>query len=106
MKNQIQLIGNIGMAPEITNYESGVKKVRFTLAINERYTDKTGKNNQRTFWHHVYAWGPTANYIAKVAKKGTHLAIKGKIVTNKYFAKNGTPRNFTSIEANSAIALN
>lgn len=106
MRNQVQLIGNIGIDPEITNYESGAKKVRFTLATNEYYTDKSGNKKTKTFWHNIYAWGPTANYIAKSAKKGTQLALTGKLVTRKYLSKTGLSRTYTSIEAKNVVALN
>lgn len=106
MKNQVQLIGNIGIDPEITNYENGKKRVRFTLATNERYLDKNGNKHVKTFWHIIYAWGPTANYIAKAAKKGTQLALTGKLVTRKYLSKDGRPKVSTSIEAKNVVALN
>ena len=105
MKNQVQLIGNIGIDPEITNFESGAKKVRFTLATNERYKTKEGDEQNKTFWHNLYAWGPTASYIAKSGKKGTQLAITGKLVTNEYKSKEGAKRKFTSIEVKKAVAL-
>ncbi|MBW7869313.1 MAG: single-stranded DNA-binding protein [Brumimicrobium sp.] len=105
MKNQVQLIGNVGIDPEITNFESGKKKVRFTLATNEKYTDKEGQEHTKTFWHHLHAWGPTASYIAKSSKKGTQIAITGKIVTHNYQSKEGKQRAFTSIEVKNAVAL-
>jgi len=105
MRNQVQLIGNIGIDPEITNFESGAKKVRFTLATNERYIDKEGNKQDRTFWHNIHAWGPTANYIAKSGKKGTQLAITGKLVTRKYLSQTGESKSFTSIEVKNAVAL-
>jgi len=105
MRNQVQLIGNIGINPEITNFESGAKKVRFTMATNERYTNKDGSKKDKTFWHNMHAWGPTANYIAKSSKKGTQIAITGKLVTRKYESKEGASRSFTSIEVKNAVAL-
>src|SRR5690554_3388198 len=99
MKNQVQLIGNMGIDPEITNYDNGKKRVRFTLATNERYVKNNGEKETKTFWHTIYAWGPTANYIVKATKKGTQLALTGKIVTKQYLSKNGKPRTYTSIEA-------
>jgi single-strand DNA-binding protein len=105
MKNQVQLIGNVGIDPEVTNFESGAKKVRFTLATNEIYSAKSGEKKQKTFWHNLYAWGPTANYIAKSGKKGTQLAVTGKLVTQKYISKEGQSRQFTAIEVKKAIAL-
>jgi single-strand DNA-binding protein len=105
MRNQVQLIGNIGIDPEVTNFENGAKKVRFTLATNERFKTKDGKEQQKTFWHNLYAWGPTASYIAKSGKKGTQLAITGKLVSNEYQSKAGAKRKFTSIEVQKAVAL-
>ncbi len=105
MKNQIQLIGNLGMTPEITNFESGEKKVRFTLAINETYTSKEGEKKKRTLWHNMYAWGPTALYIAKAGKKGTRLAVTGKMVTQRYRSKSGNLKSITAIEVSRAIVL-
>ncbi|MDX1653297.1 MAG: single-stranded DNA-binding protein [Brumimicrobium sp.] len=105
MKNQVQLIGNVGIEPEITNFESGAKKVRFTLATNEYYTSKSGERTQKTFWHNLYAWGPTASYIAKAGKKGTQLAVTGKLVTEKFLSKEGKSRSITAIEVKRAVAL-
>lgn len=105
MNNQVQLIGNMGIDPEVTNSESGAKKVRFSLATNEFYTTKTGKKKRQTQWHNVYAWGPTANYIAKSGKKGTQLAITGKLTTKKYITKEGKTRFTTGIEVSRAVAL-
>lgn len=105
MRNQVQLIGNLGMQPEVTNFQSGAKKVRFTLATNEYFTAKDGSREQRTFWHNLYAWGATANYIAKAGAKGTQLAITGKLVTQRYTSKEGKDRKITAIEVERAIAL-
>lgn len=105
MKNQVQLIGNIGIDPEITNFESGAKKVRFTLATNERFKTLDGQEKKKTLWHNLYAWGPTASYIAKSSKKGTQLAITGKLVTNEYLSRKGQKRKFTAIEVRKAVAL-
>lgn len=105
MKNQVQLIGNVGIDPEVTNFESGAKKVRFTLATNEIYSTHSGEKKQKTFWHNLYAWGPTATYIAKSSKKGTQLAITGKLVTNTYKSKDGDNRKITAIEVKKAVSL-
>lgn len=105
MKNHIQLIGNLGMNPEITNFESGEKKVRFTLATNESFTSKSGEKKKRTFWHNMYAWGSTASYIAKAGKKGTRIAITGKLVTQRYRNKEGNLTSMTAVEVSRAIVL-
>lgn len=37
LKNKVQLIGNVGNAPEIKNLESGKKVPNFSIATNEFY---------------------------------------------------------------------
>ncbi|WP_262919518.1 single-stranded DNA-binding protein [Niabella hibiscisoli] len=37
LKNKVQLIGNLGAAPEIKTMESGKKMARFSIATSETY---------------------------------------------------------------------
>lgn len=37
LKNKVQLIGNVGQDPIVTNLESGKKVARLSLATNENY---------------------------------------------------------------------
>ena len=41
IKNHVQLIGNVGQEPTITNLESGKKVARLSLATNEYYKNGT-----------------------------------------------------------------
>ena len=41
LRNHVQLIGNVGQEPTITNLESGRKVARFSLATNEFYKKET-----------------------------------------------------------------
>jgi single-strand DNA-binding protein len=43
LKNHVQLIGNVGQEPAITNLDSGKKVARFSLATNEFYKDDKGE---------------------------------------------------------------
>jgi single-strand DNA-binding protein len=72
IKNHVQLIGNVGQEPTITNLESGKKVARFSLATNENYKNRKGKKQTDTNWHTVVAWGKIAETIEKYAEKGDH----------------------------------
>ena len=48
LKNHVQLIGNVGQEPTITNLESGKKVARFSLATNEYYKDAKGEKQTET----------------------------------------------------------
>ncbi len=79
IKNNVQLIGNVGQEPTITNLESGKKVARFSMATNEHYKDAKGEKQMDTNWHTVVAWGKTADIIEKFAGKGKEIGVTGKL---------------------------
>tara|TARA_R110000868_G_scaffold163857_1_gene396242 strand:- start:115 stop:459 length:345 start_codon:yes stop_codon:yes gene_type:complete len=105
LKNHVQLIGNVGQDPTITNLESGKKVARFSLATNEYYKDAKGEKKQTTNWHTVVAWGKTAEIIEKFVSKGKELGITGKLRTRTYTTDDGNERYVTEIEANEILLL-
>jgi single-strand DNA-binding protein len=99
MKNQVVLIGNIGSAPQITNFEKGAKVARFSLATSEY------RNGQeQTIWHQVFAWGNMAQFVENFAKKGKKVVLTGKLVQRTYLAKEG-PKKTTEIEVRQLIGI-
>ncbi len=81
LRNQVQLIGNVGNAPEIKNFESGKKVSSFSLATNEYY-HKEGEKIQQTDWHNVVAWGKQAQLIEKYVVKSSFLEIEKLLIKN------------------------
>ena len=63
LRNNVQLIGNLGQDPEIINLESGKKLAKFSIATNESYKDKNGEKVEQTYWHNIVAWGKTAEIV-------------------------------------------
>ncbi|QTD36423.1 single-stranded DNA-binding protein [Polaribacter batillariae] len=53
LRNKVQLIGNLGNAPEIITLESGKKLAKFSLATNESYKNAQGEKITDTQWHNV-----------------------------------------------------
>ena len=43
LRNKVQLIGNLGNAPEVKNTETGKKLARFSIATNESYLNINGE---------------------------------------------------------------
>ena len=43
--NKVQLIGNLGMNPEVKELDGGKKVAKFTLATNETYKNQQGDKN-------------------------------------------------------------
>ncbi len=105
IKNHVQLVGNVGQEPTITNLESGKKIARFSLATNENYKDSKGEKQTDTNWHTVVAWGKAAEIIEKYVTKGKEIGISGKLKTRTYETESGVTRYVTEVEANEILLL-
>ena len=105
IKNHVQLIGNVGIEPTVTNLESGKKVARLSLATNENYKDSNGEKQTDTNWHTIVAWGKVAEIIEKYVTKGKEIGISGKLKTRSYETKDGNQRYVTEVEANEILLL-
>ena len=105
LKNHVQLIGNVGQEPTITNLESGKNVARFSIATNEHYKNNKGEKVQSTDWHTVVAWGKTAEIIENYVGKGKEIALTGKLRTRTYTTDDGNQRYVTEVEANEILLL-
>ncbi|NBV07819.1 MAG: single-stranded DNA-binding protein [Flavobacteriia bacterium] len=106
LKNKINLIGRLGVQPEIMNFDSGRKLARFTLATKERYKNKQGEWQEEVSWHVINTWGKTAERVEKILQKGQEILLEGKLVSQNYKTSEGVKRNAIIIEASEFILLN
>tara|TARA_R110002167_G_scaffold131257_2_gene314979 strand:+ start:909 stop:1247 length:339 start_codon:yes stop_codon:yes gene_type:complete len=105
IKNHVQLIGNVGQEPTITNLESGKKVARFSLATNENYKNAKGEKQTDTNWHTVIAWGKTADIIEKYVTKGKEIAVEGKLSSRSYEDKDSVKRYVTEVIVSEILLL-
>src|SRR5574337_282085 len=105
LKNKVQLIGNLGNAPEVKNTEKGKKLAKFSIATNETYYNAKGEKVTETQWHNLIAWGKVADLVEKYLTKGTEVAIDGKLINNNYTDKDGTKRYSTEVHVNELLLI-
>lgn len=105
LKNKVQLIGNLGNAPEVRSTESGRKMARFSVATNEKYHNAKGEKVQETQWHNLIAWGKVAEIVEKYLQKGSEIAIEGKLISRNYTDKAGVKKYITEIQVNELLLL-
>ncbi len=105
LRNKVQLIGNLGNAPEIINLESGKKLAKFSLATNENYKNAQGEKQTETQWHNLVAWNKTAELIEKYVEKGREIAIEGKLTSRSYEDKDGNKRYVTEVIVSELLLL-
>ena len=105
LRNKVQLIGNVGNEPEITNLESGKKVAKFSIATNESYKDSNGEKVQNTQWHNIVAWGKIAEIVEKYVGKGKEVALEGKLTSRSYETKEGEKRYVTEVVVDEILLL-
>ncbi len=105
LRNKVQLIGNLGNAPEVRNTESGKKLVKFSVATNEVYNNNKGEKVKETQWHNVIAWGKVAEIAEKYLHKGSEVAVEGKLITRNYNDKEGNKKYVTEVQLNELLLL-
>ena len=105
LRNKVQLIGNLGQAPEIISFENGNKLAKMRLATNEFYKNAKGEKVQETQWHNVIAWGKQADIFEKYIKKGQEIAVEGKLITRSFETKEGEKRFKTEVQVSEILML-
>ena len=105
LKNKVQLIGNLGNAPEVKTLESGKKMARFSVATNENYRNAKGEKVTETQWHNLVAWGKVAEIVEKFLTKGKEVAIEGKLINRSYNDKEGIKKYITEVQVTELLLL-
>ena len=105
LNNRVQLIGNLGNDPEVKKAANGKNWVRFSLATNVKYKDKSGQLQEKTQWHSCKAWNSVAEIAAKHLRKGRQVMISGSLEYEKYTDKEGIERVFTCIHLSDLLLL-
>jgi single-strand DNA-binding protein len=105
LRNSVRLIGNLGEAPKVRKLDSGKTVANFTIATNEIYRDSKGEKQSETTWHRVVAWGKQAEIIESYVKKGSEIAIEGKLTNRSWDDKNGEKQYITEIVVNEVLLL-
>jgi single-strand DNA-binding protein len=94
-------IGNLGKDPEMRFMPNGNAVCNFSVAISERYKDKTsGEMKEITEWVNIVMFGKLAEIAGEYLAKGSKVYVEGKLKTEKYTDKTtGADRYTTKIVA-------
>lgn len=105
LRNNVQLIGNIGKAPEIISFENGKKLAKFSLATKEFFKDAQGEKKTETQWHNLVAWGRQAEIIEQYLKPGQKITVEGKLMSRTYETATGEKRTRTEVHIQKLLML-
>jgi single-strand DNA-binding protein len=86
--NVITLVGRAGRDPEVRYFESGTMVANLSLAVNAY------KRDEEPDWFNLVIWGKQAQVAADYVRKGSQIAISGRMTSEKWTDKNtGEPRS-------------
>lgn len=105
LRNSVRLVGNLGMDPEVRNFDNNRSLVRISLATNETYRNDKGDKVTETQWHNLIFWGQQAKLAEQFLKKGDEVAIEGKLSNRNYIDKEGIKRYVTEIVVNDFMRI-
>ena len=97
LRNRVNLIGQLGQDPETKDLSNGKKVTHFTIATNDEFKNSEGQKIKQTTWHNIVAWNGLGDLSGKYLKKGSQVAVEGRIVYRSYEDKNGVTRYVTEV---------
>ncbi len=103
--NKAIIIGRLGADPDMRYTPSGTAVANFRVATNNATKDQDGNWTDQTEWHHVVAFGRTAEVAGEYLKKGKLVYIEGRLQTRNWEDQNGTKHYKTEIITNSLQLL-
>jgi single-strand DNA-binding protein len=103
--SKVIVVGNLGQDPETRYTPSGAMNVRFSLAVNRRFRDSSGQDQERTTWFRVTAWGRLAETLDGLSQrgyvtKGKQVLVEGRIELNEWTDQQNEKRASLEVTAN------
>ncbi len=105
VKNSVQLIGHMGIDPEVKTLENGTRVARLKIATTERFKNKNGTWMDETTWHSIVAWETLAERAEKYLKKGAYVLLEGKLISRNYMDAKGEKKYVYEVRATNFILL-
>jgi single-strand DNA-binding protein len=93
MINNAVVMGRLVRDPEMRTTSDGKSVCSFCVAVDDNY------NKDKTYFIDFIAWRNTAEFVCKYFRKGSMIAVQGKITTRNWEDKNGNKRKETEIVA-------
>ena len=66
-------------------------------ATTRRWKNQAGEKQERTEWHRVVSFGPTAEFLKEYATKGSLVHVEGSLQTREWTDRGGIKRFTTEI---------
>jgi single-strand DNA-binding protein len=86
--NKVILIGNLTRDPEMRTTPKGTPICQFSLAVNRKWKNEGGQEQEEVTYVDIEAWGKQGETIGKYCTKGRPLYIEGRLRQDRWEDKN------------------
>ena len=97
--NFVTMIGNLTEDPELRYTGNGAAVAKLRIAVNRRWTDREGGQQEETTFVSVNAWRELGENVAETLKKGDRALVIGRLRIRSYEDRDNQTRWVTEIEA-------
>lgn len=102
--NKAILLGNLTRDVEVRYLPNGDAVATFSIATNERWTDKSGQKQEKAEFHNIVIYRRLAEVAGEYLKKGRPVYLEGRLHTREW-EKDGVKRYTTEIIADTMKLL-
>lgn len=95
--NQVYLVGNLGGKPELKYTQAGLAILNLSIA-----TAKKVKEEWKTTWHRVVAFGAVAE-LGKDMEKGMRVFVSGELEIREWVDQQGAKKTMFQVNARELV---
>ena len=106
INNSVRLIGRLTRDLEVGTTTKNMPFGKSAIAVDEGYKGADGQWVNKAMFVDIIVWGEKpVNYLKERLKKGTLVAIEGKLEINNYTNKEGVKRMSVSVRVSESKVL-
>lgn len=101
MNSSTNITGNLTRDPELKFLQNGTATARFTVAVSEKWTDRSGQAKEQTSFFDCDAIGDIAKNIADSLRKGDRVVVAGNFKQRSWDTPDGDKRSVIELKVES-----
>jgi single-strand DNA-binding protein len=91
--NKVLLMGNLTRPPELRHLPSGMAVASFGMAINRKWKNQQGEQQEEVTFVDLEAFGKPAETMNQYLRKGSGIFIEGRLRLDQWQDKDGNNRS-------------
>ncbi|MBP7149777.1 MAG: single-stranded DNA-binding protein [Acidobacteria bacterium] len=102
---KVILVGNLGRDAELKYLPNGTPLLEFSIATNEKWTDRSGAQQEHTQWFRITLWGRQAESLKTYLLKGKLVYVDGRLRVRDFVDREGKTRYSLDVRADQVQML-